>query len=270
MDPVSSSLRTLRFGRIHFDARGEKYSSENNGWESVLDILGGSCSIRIESDSCGQIEYDHIGLRKDVFSGKATMVYLPSRARYTIVSETESLDIAVVEAPSNLVYSPVLVIPENVVDLAVGAGNWQRRVHIGVGPDVNAVRLMVGETFNPSGNWSGYPPHKHDATISREAAYEELYFFLLNPPQGFGLIRIYSNKANRDSKAFDKAYVIQNGDVIAIPRGYHCLTVAPGYQLFYLWALSGEGRQYGQWSDDQEHAWIKNCEVAQTGVSEIK
>ena len=85
---------------------------------------------------------------------------------------------------------------------------------------------------------------------------EEAYCFMVDPPQGFGLISVYTGE---DSPArHDTAYVVQNGDTVAVPYGYHPVVAGPGYKLYYLWILSGEVRAYGAWSDDPNHAWLKN------------
>ena len=139
----------------------------------------------------------------------------------------------------------------------VGKDNWQRDVYTSIGPNVDADRLLIGETYNPPGNWSSAPPHKHDvACPPDEGCMEEVYFFMVDPGQGFGIQRVYSGE---DSPAqVDDAYVVQNGDTVAIPYGYHPVVAGPGYKLYYLWILSGEERAYGAWRDDPTHAWLKN------------
>jgi 5-deoxy-glucuronate isomerase len=89
-----------------------------------------------------------------------------------------------------------------------------------------------------------------------ESPYEEVYFFKIKPSQGFGLQRIYT--APDDEDPFDLVYVVEDGDTVVIPRGYHPVVAAPGYELYYLWILAGEERRYGAWSDDPRHSWIKN------------
>jgi len=124
--------------------------------------------------------------------------------------------------------------------------------------NVKAQRLLVGETLNPPGNWSSYPPHKHDRKAPSEAPLEEVYFFKIKPPHGFGLQRIYTSP--EDENPFDEVFLLENDDTVVIPRGYHPVVAAPGYQLYYLWVLAGEERKYGAWSDDPNHRWLRNCE----------
>jgi len=132
-------------------------------------------------------------------------------------------------------------------------------VQTAVGSNVDADRLLVGETFNPPGNWSSYPPHKHDTlNPPLEAPAEEIYFFLVSPPQGWGIQRIYT--APDHPEPLDEVYVVQDGDATILPRGYHPVCAAAGYRLYYLWGIAGEERRYGAWTDDPAHAWVKAAE----------
>ncbi len=85
---------------------------------------------------------------------------------------------------------------------------------------------------------------------------EEVYFFQVEPRGGFGFIRVYTDPG--DPLPFDCAYAVEDGDTVLIPRGYHPVVAFPGYTLNYTWALAGEGRTYGAWSEDPRHAWIKD------------
>jgi 5-deoxy-glucuronate isomerase len=120
-------------------------------------------------------------------------------------------------------------------------------------PDsVPAQRLLIGETYNPPGLWSSYPPHKHDVQQPpQETKLEEVYHFRLNPPQGFGLQRVYGD-------GFDECYTAQDRDTVVITKGYHPVVGAPGYQLYYLWILAGEERTMHP-RDDDAHAWAKEA-----------
>jgi 5-deoxy-glucuronate isomerase len=122
---------------------------------------------------------------------------------------------------------------------------------------VPAERLLAGETLNPPGNWSSFPPHKHDRPNSpQEAVLEEIYFFRVKPAQGFGFIWTYT--APDDPEGFSNVFVVEDGDTVLLPKGYHPVVAAPGYELHYTWVLAGEERRYGAWADDPRHAWVKN------------
>jgi len=85
---------------------------------------------------------------------------------------------------------------------------------------------------------------------------EEVYYFQLEPRQGFGFMRVYTDPS--DENPFDYSYAVEHGDTVLIPRGYHPVAACPGYSLNYTWVLAGEGRTYGAWADDPKHAWIRN------------
>lgn len=220
----------------------------------MLDILAGRCTVRIIAEPF-DAEFPDIGGRDHVFAGRPTMVYIPRGARVQIAAESPSFEGLLASAPARAVYPPAVVFPHEVEVRTVGKDNWQRTVVTGVGDNVQADRLIVGETVNPPGNWSSAPPHKHDAEGDGELPMEEVYYYRLNPPQGFALQRVYTHPETAD--AFDVTYAVGDGDAVAIPRGYHPVVAAPGYQLLYVWVLAGDERRYGAWTDDPQHAWIK-------------
>ena len=91
--------------------------------------------------------------------------------------------------------------------------------------------FYIGEGMIPSGNWSGYPPHRHDFDdLPGEIDMEETYFYRFDPPQGFGIQKVY-----QPDGSIDETYTVKNNDTVAIAEGYHPLCGAPGYQMYYLW-----------------------------------
>jgi 5-deoxy-glucuronate isomerase len=186
------------------------------------------------------------------------MVYVPINVKYRVAAKTTMLEVGISTAPGESDYPPFLVRSQDTIEKTVGAWNWTRKVYTSIGANIKDQRLLVGETVNPPGNWSSSPPHKHDEKSLTEAPLEEIYFYKVKPTQGFGLQRIYTYSG--DKEPFDEVYVIENNDTVALPRGYHPVVAAPGYQLYYLWVLAGEARAYGSWSDDPKHSWLKFCE----------
>jgi len=256
VSPENSELKYIEFGRLFLPQKNDEYKGKTGSREAVLTIFEGKCSIEIMTAD-KEISYRSIGDRRDVFSGKPTMIYLPPDVEYRIVAES-TVEIGISMAPSTSDSPPILVKPEEVVEASVGSWNWRRTVRTSIGENVKAQRLLVGETINPPGNWSSYPPHKHDKKSLSEAPLEEVYFFKVKPPNGFGIQRIYTPPDDEDP--FDEIFLIENNDAVVIPRGYHPVVAAPGYQLYYLWVLAGEERKYGAWSDDPNHSWLRNCE----------
>ena len=111
-----------------------------------------------------------------------------------------------------------------------------------------AQHLIVGETFNEPGQWSSFPPHKHDGADG-EPELEEVYYFRFDDPNGFGFQGLY--EANGE----EHAVFLRHGTIVGIPRGYHPVCAAPGYRLYYLWALVGRDRQLAMY-EDPAHRWL--------------
>ena len=166
-----------------------------------------------------------MGARANVFSGRPHTVYLPCQSRYKVAAHGR-LEVALCSAPSDLKTAPYVIPPERVATVTVGAANFLRYNHPiltqGFQPDLPARRLCIGETFVPSGNWATYPPHKHERDDPpREAFHEEIYFFKVNPSEGFGMTRHYTDDT-------DGAKVIRDNTILMAPKGYHTVVSAPG------------------------------------------
>ncbi len=255
VSPGTAPLKWLTLRLIRLSGSSPEYRFETGEEEAVLDIFGGMCTVNITARA-GSATFPEIGGRQNVFAGRPTMVYIPRGAQVSISVDGETFEGALVSTPARQGYSPALVYPEEAQVRTVGKDNWTRTVITSVGDNVRADRLMVGETLSPPGNWSSVPPYRHDRT-GEGAALEGLHLYRLNPAQGFALQRVYT--APDEPDAFDVTYSVRDGDLVALPRGYHPVVAAPGYQLFYLWALAGEERKVGARSDDPEHAWIKGA-----------
>lgn len=243
------SLHTLRLGP---DTPEVVLDTGEREW--AVDILGGRASFVVRAGP-SETAFDSVGGRERPLDGPPVMVYLPRDARVTIDAGGRPFEALAFSAPAARRHRAAVVPPDVAAVRTVGLGNWQRRVTTSIGPNVEAERLLVGETVNPPGNWSSVPPHKHDRDADDERAMEEIYCYRLDPPQGFALQRVYT--APDDAEPFDVCYTVRDGDAVVLPRGYHPVVAAPGYRLLYVWALAGDERVYGAWSDDPAHAWIK-------------
>jgi 5-deoxy-glucuronate isomerase len=255
--PQNSSLKWLEFGRIYLSQEGDLYKDRSEDREIVLCLLEGKCDIHLQGNFFDPLVYANIGGRKDVFSAKPTMIYIPPQVELEVLARTSEVQLGVFKAPSSCTTPPRLISPTDVSSNWVGSSNWKREVILAIGDKVKAERLIVGETISPPGNWSSYPPHKHDTRRPpSEAPYEEVYFFKVRPSQGFAIQWIYADPSAADP--LNEIYVVENNDTVVITRGYHPVVAGAGYELYYLWALAGEGRDYAAWSDDPRHAWIKD------------
>jgi len=186
--------------------------------------------------------------RRDVFSERATALYVPPGATLRVTAST-AVEAIVLSAAATTGGDAALVGPADVRVNARGKGSYAREVHDLFVTDPHARRLMVGETFNPPGNWSSYPPHKHDGRDG-EPKLEEVYYFRIDPPQGFGHQMLYT--ADGESVT----HTVRDGDAVLLPYGYHPVSAAPGYRLYYLWAIAGAERKLAL-HEDPAHTWIK-------------
>ena len=185
--------------------------------------------------------------RRGVFAERATALYLPPGQTVSI-SATTPLEAVLVSAAAAGGGDPALVGPSDVRVNARGKGSYAREVHDIFVTDPYARRLMVGETFNPPGNWSSYPPHKHDGRDG-EPKLEEVYYFRIDPPQGFGHQMLYTVDGE------SVTHTVHDGDAVLLPYGYHPVSAPPGYRLYYLWAIAGAERKLAL-HEDPAHTWI--------------
>ncbi len=231
---------------------GESFSAATGDREVVAVILGGRVTITVEGK-----RFDKVGGRPNVFTGKPHAVYLPAGVTYKIKGEGAA-EVGLCSAPSDLKTAPYVITPDQVTTGVWGAANFTRNYHqilTAAGqPDLPARRLIVGETYTPSGNWSTYPPHKHEEdNVPKEAYHEEMYFFRVNPPDGFGIVRHY------DGAGYEVNYTVRNNTILMIPHGYHTYVGAPGYTSYYLWCLAGEHRTQAV-ALDPEAGWVQKAE----------
>jgi len=225
------------------DGQTKTYSETDK--EYGLVILGGKCTV-----AGNGFNYENIGERKTVFDGNATSVYIPRNTEFTITGVGE-VSIAVAKCPSNKDHKPVLIKPEDVIAKDLGKPGWQRHAMFVLDERVEADQVYIGECWIEGGQWSSYPPHKHDDdNMPIEAATEEIYYFEFDKPQGFGIQKVYTA-----DRSIDETYTVENGDWVEIPRGYHPCHVAPGYRNYYLWIMAGENRGFFMTSDP-DHAWL--------------
>jgi 5-deoxy-glucuronate isomerase len=185
--------------------------------------------------------------RASVFDDRATALLLPPGGELRVGADTP-MEAVLVSVPAPAGGDVAMCAPEDVQVNARGRGGYSREVHDLFVRDPYARRLMVGETFNPAGNWSSYPPHKHDGRDG-EPVLEEVYYFRVDPPQGFGQQMLYT----ADGESI--AHQVRDGDLVLIPYGYHPACAPPGYRLYYLWAIVGEQRQLAIF-EDPAHRWI--------------
>jgi len=253
--PQNSPLRWQSFGLLNLLGKGKSYEGNLGEEEAVLTLLSGQGTIEIQERSGATTRYE-LGPRQDPFLDRATLVYLPPGAAFKVTSALSEFQSALHRAPASQEGAAFLIKPDKLTPISTGVSNWRRDVCVCTPNELPVQRFIIGETINPPGNWSSYPPHKHDEkNPPAEYPLEEIYYFLLNPGQGFGMMRVYDPPKRKNR--LEEAFVIQNGDTVVIPHGYHPVVVAPGYQLYYLFALAGKERHHGTWIDDPAHQWVR-------------
>ena len=238
-------LQLTEFGIINL-RKGEEYSADSGQSEVALIILGGQCSV-----SGGGFQFNHVGGRKDVFSGKPHTVYVPFGTRYVIRAESD-VEIAWAASPSSLKTPAYMIAPEQVKEAHIGKENYQRDACLMLTDAFPGAHLFIGEAFVPSGNHASYPPHRHDFdNLPVEVDMEEIYFFRFNPDQGYGIQKIYT-----DDGSLDVTCTVKQNDTTLIPRGYHPVINAPGYTMYYLWIMAGRNHRKFLSVIDPNHKWV--------------
>lgn len=192
-----------------------------------------------------------LGERMSPFDGLPAAIYVPSRCEWSVTAET-TLELAVCSAPgAGGALPPRVIASQDLGRETRGKGSNTRHVTNILPEDQPAQSLLVVEVVTPAGNTSSYPPHKHDADdLPRESQLEETYYHRLNPPQGFGFQRVYT-----DDRTLDEAMAVEDGDVTLVPKGYHPCATCHGYDLYYLNVMAGPVRTW-KFHNAAEHEWL--------------
>ncbi|OXM75304.1 MULTISPECIES: 5-deoxy-glucuronate isomerase [Amycolatopsis] len=211
-------------------------------FETLVLPLSGSCTVTVDGE-----EFALAG-RAGVFDSVTDFAYLPRDAEATIAGTGRfALPAAKTGRRLPARYQPASATP---VELR-GAGNCSRQVNNYCLPHTfDAGRLLVCEVLTPGGNWSSYPPHKHDEARDGESVLEEIYYFEVSGG-GMGYQRVYGSS--------DVLAEVRSGDVVLIPHGWHGPSMAaPGYDLYYLNVMAGPGPDRA-WliCDDPAHGWVR-------------
>lgn len=245
-------------------AAGESRTIETGGLEYVVVPLSGAATVRI-----GETTFTLDG-RSDVFSAATDVVYVPRGSAFTLTS-AEGGRYAFCSAVARQAFPAAHLPAADVPDELRGAGNASRRVrNFGIPGVLAADSIIACEVITPAGNWSSYPPHKHDEEIEgAETALEEIYYFELQPEAGaptvegaIGYQRVYGTK----ERPIEVLAEVRSGDVVLVPHGWHGPAMAPpGYDMYYLNVMAGPGANRA-WliSDDPAHAWVRQSWAHQT------
>ena len=238
-------LRLTEFGLIRL-ADGQAFQANSGGFEVALVILGGTCSV-----SGDGFAFAKVGGRPDVFSGKPHTVYIPRHTTYEIKAVGD-VEIAWADSPSELDTPAYVITPDQVIDCHIGKGSYERDAYLMLTEKFPSAHFYIGEAFVKDGRHASYPPHRHDVdNPPTEVDMEEIYFFRFRPQQGYGIQKIYT-----DDRLLDVTYTVEENDTTLIPRGYHPVTAAPGYEMYYLWVMGGAVNRKFVSVIDPAHKWV--------------
>ena len=256
--PQSAGWEYISFQARRLD-EGKTWSFDTGENEFALVNLSGS--YRVESNKGS---WAGIGGRADVFSGGAHALYLPRRTNLTVTAE-EAGEFAATWVPTSEDHEPWLIRPEDVAVSVRGGDNVSRQINDLLPPGSPVHRLVLVEVYTPSGNWSSYPPHKHDIHIEDdageliEADLEEVYFYHIDRPEGYAYQRVYTDENSPMHAAgnpIDALVRVGHNEAVLVPEGYHPVVSMPGYTTYYLNVLAGSAQSLAN-QEDPNFAWVK-------------
>ncbi|HEX71735.1 MAG TPA: 5-deoxy-glucuronate isomerase [Candidatus Hydrogenedentes bacterium] len=252
---ISFQVRRLR--------AGETWSFQTGESELVLVNMSGRYAVQSNRGN-----WTAIGGRRNPFEGVAHALYLPRQTEFSVRAE-EAGEFAMAWTPTDRDNEPWLIKPESVAISVRGGDNATRQINDLLPPDSPVHRLVLVEVYTPGGNWSSYPPHKHDVHIEDEsgrvieADLEEVYYYRIQPPDGYAYQRVYTDEnspLHRAGHPIDALLLVRDGDAVLVPEGYHPVASPPGYTTYYLNVLAGSAQCLAN-QDDPRYAWVKDSYV---------
>jgi 5-deoxy-glucuronate isomerase len=227
---------------------GDSVRREADDQERLVLVLEGRADVVVDDEPFGVV-----GSRDSVFDGPPPPVILVEPGRGVSVTAKGPALVVIAAAPGGAVRRTARIEPADVLVEDRGSGQTARRIHHLLPPAAEAGRLIAFEVLTPGGNWSSYPPHKHDTDDPPiETRLEELYFYRFAKPQGFAFARVYT-----PDRRLDEALTPMDGDVVLVPEGYHPVGVPAGYDCYYLNVMAGPRREW-HFTVDPDHAWLMN------------
>lgn len=230
--------------RLHMDDHAQGTTGDR---EVILVLVEGKAHI-----SGGGHDFGELGDRMTVFDkGAPHAVYLPAGADWTATATT-TCTLAVCSAPAIADYPAAQIGPEGIELVDRGKGTNTRHIHpIAMEERDVASSLLVTEVYTPAGHWSSYPPHRHDEDNFPNMTYlEETYYHRLNPAQGYGHQRVFT-----EDGSLDVTLSVSDHDVVLVPRGHHPCGAPYGYEMYYLNVMAGPLRKW-RFQNHPDHDWI--------------
>ena len=225
---------------------GQVLTLDASDQERCLVMLSGIANITVDDES-----FAAVGERMSVFEKIAPHAIYTTNGSSTTITATTAVELAVCEAPGHGNHKTRWIKPDKMSREVRGEGTNTRHVCNILPQDEPADSLLVVEVITPSGNWSSYPPHKHDTdNIPNESYLEETYYHRLNPSQGFCFQRVFTDELD-----IDETMSVEDKCVVMVPRGYHPVGVPHGYESYYLNVMAGPNRIW-IFKNHPDHEWI--------------
>jgi len=219
--------------------------ADTGGRETCLVLISGRAGVSAGGQSLGEI-----GERMSPFDAPPWSVYVPAGSSWRLDAITH-VELAVCSAPGSGLFPAGIISPTKVGHETRGTGTNTRYIRNILPETAAAESLLVVEVITPGGNWSSYPPHKHDRNaLPEESLLEETYYHRIQPPQGYAVQRVYT-----DDRSLDETIAVADRDVVLVPRGYHPVGAAHGYDLYYLNVMAGPIRAW-RFHNDPAHSWL--------------
>jgi 5-deoxy-glucuronate isomerase len=246
---VSVTRESAGWSYVGFDVyrlkKGARVERSTDGQEVCAVLLSGRADVAF-----GGHRWHNVGSRASVFEGAPDAVYAPPGGTIAVVANSDACEVAVCWAPAIRGAEPALIRASEIRPFKRGSGGTERTIHNLLMEDRPAESLLVTEVLTPGGNWSSYPPHKHDTDdLPNETYLEETYYHRMARPEGFAVQLVYT-----DDRSLDEAIQVRDGDVVLVPRGYHPVAAGPGYDLYYLNVMAGPRRRWLV-TTDSDHRW---------------
>ena len=242
---------------LNFEARlmhkGEVWEGNTDENEYVFILLSGNYSVTTNRGN-----WKTINGRKNVFAGIAHTLYLPRHTSFSLVAESDVLDVAAGWCVANEDFPAKFKKPEDAAIEIRGGDNATRQINSLVEPGFGSSKIVAVEVYTPSGNWSSFPAHKHDERKTdtngnvTEACLEEFYFYKIDKEQGYAIQQVYTSDGS-----LNELMQVKTNDIVMVPRGYHPVVAAHGYNCYYLNFLAGSDQSLAN-TPDPDHEWIFN------------
>ncbi len=244
--PEDAGWQYVGFGLYKLSA-GESAAESMGDREAILVLVEGKAELSAADRSFGEM-----GDRNSVFERTPPhCIYVPGGSNWAAEATTDCV-LAVCSAPCIAQFPVRRLGPEGIELTVRGKGQNTRFINnIAMEERDVASSLLVTEVFTPQGHWSSYPSHRHDEDDYPRMTYlEETYYHRLNPAQGFGVQRVYT-----DDRTLDQTMAISDEDVVCVPRGHHPCGAPYGYEMYYLNVMAGPLRKW-RFQNDPDHDWI--------------